>query len=54
MSKRNSLSNSPEATEYVYTRDFDAPLDLVWKVHTEVDHMKHWWDLRVLKCFRPN
>lgn len=25
------------------TRTFDAPLDLVWKAHTETSHLIHWW-----------
>jgi uncharacterized protein YndB with AHSA1/START domain len=29
--------------EIVMTRSFDAPLDLVWEVHTQVEHLKKWW-----------
>jgi uncharacterized protein YndB with AHSA1/START domain len=28
---------------------FDAPLDLVWKAHTECEHQRHWWDRKALK-----
>jgi uncharacterized protein YndB with AHSA1/START domain len=28
---------------FTLTRTFDAPLDLVWKAHTEVEHLRHWW-----------
>jgi uncharacterized protein YndB with AHSA1/START domain len=28
---------------FVITRTFDAPLDLVWKAHTEVGHLEKWW-----------
>lgn len=28
---------------FVISRVFDAPQDTVWKVHTEVQHLKHWW-----------
>lgn len=34
----------PEAaTDFVVTRSFDAPRALVWKVYTEIEHLKHWW-----------
>jgi len=29
--------------EFVITRSFDAPRELMWKVWTELDHMKHWF-----------
>lgn len=29
--------------EFVLSRTFDAPLELVWKAHTEVEHLKQWW-----------
>src|SRR5438445_13708093 len=29
--------------EFVITRVFDAPRDLVWKAFTEPERMKHWW-----------
>jgi uncharacterized protein YndB with AHSA1/START domain len=28
---------------FVISRVFDAPRDLVWKLHTEAEHLKHWW-----------
>lgn len=33
--------NNPQ--EFVISRVFDAPRDLVWKVFTNAEHMKHWW-----------
>jgi uncharacterized protein YndB with AHSA1/START domain len=33
--------NNPQ--EFVISRVFDAPRDLVWKVFTDPEHMKHWW-----------
>lgn len=30
-------------TEIVMSRSFDAPLDLVWAVHTEFEHLRKWW-----------
>ncbi len=31
------------AEEFVITRVFGAPRDLVFKVHTECERLKHWW-----------
>jgi uncharacterized protein YndB with AHSA1/START domain len=32
-----------DAVEIVQTRTFDAPLALVWRVWTEVEHRNQWW-----------
>jgi len=39
------VEKSKEMTgkEFVIARVFDAPRDLVFKVCTEAEHMKHWW-----------
>ncbi len=29
--------------DFVISRVFDAPRELVWKVHTDCEHLKHWW-----------
>lgn len=29
--------------EFVLSRTFDAPKDLVWEVYTKAEHLKHWW-----------
>ena len=29
--------------EFVVTRSFAAPRDLVWRAHTEVERLKQWW-----------
>ena len=34
---------APAAKEFVLTRVFDAPRDLVWKAFTDPERMKHWW-----------
>lgn len=57
--KRNSSVTKPEKGEFVISRVFDAPRELVWKACTEPEHMKHWWGpkgftVRVAKMdFRP-
>ena len=37
MDERNNLE------EFVITRVFDAPRDLVWKAFTEPKRLKEWW-----------
>lgn len=32
-----------EPRPFTISRTFDAPRDLVWKVHAEIEHLKHWW-----------
>lgn len=32
-----------DAKEFVFERTLNAPLDLVWKVHTEPDFLMSWW-----------
>src|SRR2546426_146985 len=36
---------APDAVcrEFVITRVFDAPRELVWKAYTEAAHLQHWW-----------
>jgi uncharacterized protein YndB with AHSA1/START domain len=39
--------------EFVITRTFDAPRDLVWRAFTEAEHLKHWWGpkgFKMLSC----
>ena len=30
-------------SDFVISRVFDAPRDLVWKCFTDPEHMQHWW-----------
>ena len=32
-----------KTTEFVISRVFDAPRELVWKCFTDPEHMKQWW-----------
>jgi uncharacterized protein YndB with AHSA1/START domain len=34
---------APGSNAFVISRSFDAPRDLIWKVWTEREHLKHWW-----------
>jgi len=41
MPTNNAAAES--ADEFVISRVFDAPRNLVWKLWTEEKHLKHWW-----------
>jgi len=59
MDARNDATKKAADQEFVISRVFDAPRDLVWKAFTDPEHMKHWWGpkgftVRVAKMdFRP-
>ena len=39
--------------EFVITREFKAPLALIWKVQTEAEHLAKWWGpkgFKMLSC----
>jgi uncharacterized protein YndB with AHSA1/START domain len=38
--------------EFKLVRVINAPLDLVWKVHTEAGHLLHWWGPKELKMVK--
>jgi uncharacterized protein YndB with AHSA1/START domain len=41
------MTESTDATrEIASTRVFDAPRELVWRMWTEPEHIKHWWGPR--------
>jgi uncharacterized protein YndB with AHSA1/START domain len=47
-----ALKAGPSA-EFVISRVFDAPRDLVWRVFTQAEHLKHWWGpkgFKMLSC----
>jgi uncharacterized protein YndB with AHSA1/START domain len=37
------VAEESNSQEFVISRVFDAPRDLVWKVFTDPEHMKQWW-----------
>ena len=39
----NTTTLDTATTEFVITRDFDAPRDLVWKAWTEQERLAKWW-----------
>ncbi len=54
-----AINPVPAADEFVLSRTFDAPRDLVWKAFTDPEHMQHWWGPKGFKArvakmeFRP-
>jgi uncharacterized protein YndB with AHSA1/START domain len=51
--KSNPAPNAAACREFVITRTFDAPRDLVWRAFTEAEHLKHWWGpkgFKMLSC----
>lgn len=43
MAAENSPATEPAGQEFVISRTFDAPRELVWKAFTDPERMKHWW-----------
>ncbi len=43
MAKATNLSTEPEDRDFVISRIFDAPRDLVWKAWTEPERLAQWW-----------
>ncbi|MFM8593819.1 MAG: hypothetical protein ACKOCK_05440 [Chloroflexota bacterium] len=33
----------PTVEPFVFSRTYDAPLDLVWAAWSNCDHMEKWW-----------
>ncbi len=39
----NAHQSDAKSADFVISRVFDAPRDLVWKAFTDPEHMKQWW-----------
>jgi uncharacterized protein YndB with AHSA1/START domain len=37
------VSTATKSADFVISRVFDAPRELVWKAFTDPEHMKQWW-----------
>jgi uncharacterized protein YndB with AHSA1/START domain len=37
------IPSTGSADDFIISRVFDAPRDLIWKLWTEENHLKHWW-----------
>lgn len=59
MSPKNDLAPEASTREFVVTRVFDAPRELVFRAWSEAEHLAHWWGpkgcaIQVLSLdFRP-
>lgn len=42
----DTATKSATDVEIHFSRTVDAPRDLVWKMWTEAEHLKHWWSPR--------
>ena len=38
-----SRGTNAAGLEFTFTRDLDAPRELVWRAFTEPEHLRHWW-----------
>ena len=43
MSKTNDPSNIENKDELIIKRMLNAPIELVWEVHSQPEHLKNWW-----------
>ena len=43
MANSNVVKNDTADRELIIARTLDAPVELVWEVFTNPDHIKHWW-----------
>jgi uncharacterized protein YndB with AHSA1/START domain len=39
----NTSDTASQSGDFVISRTFDAPRELVWKCFTDPERMKHWW-----------
>jgi len=37
------MNVATKSADFVISRVFDAPREVVWKAFTDPEHMKHWW-----------
>jgi uncharacterized protein YndB with AHSA1/START domain len=53
MGESNARAGAATQREFMLTRVFDAPRELVWKAFTEAERLKHWWGpkgFKMLSC----
>lgn len=49
--ERSSAASSTELREFVISREFDAPRDLMWRAWTESDRLAQWFGPKGAKIF---
>lgn len=42
----SAVITTPNDTDIVITREFNAPRQLVWEAFTKAEHVRNWWGLR--------
>ena len=47
----NKSETAAKRPDFVISRVFDAPRDLVWKAFTDPERMKHWWGPKGFSVF---
>ena len=47
-------STKTESKDFVISRVFDAPRDLLWQCFTDPEHMKRWWGPKGFKIIASN
>jgi uncharacterized protein YndB with AHSA1/START domain len=45
-------AGATQSKDFVLTRVFDAPRDLLWKCFTDPERMKHWWGPKGVKVVK--
>ena len=46
-----ATTDTVQSKDFVLSRTFDAPRELVWKCFTDPERMKHWWGPKGFKVF---
>jgi uncharacterized protein YndB with AHSA1/START domain len=54
MSEKNQTANETVERGFSITREFNAPLDLLWAVHTEPAHLMNWWGPKGFKMLKAD
>ena len=44
-------ADTATSPDFVISRVFDAPRELVWSAFTEADHLRHWWGPKGFSVF---
>jgi uncharacterized protein YndB with AHSA1/START domain len=50
----NTSATEASHNDFVITRVFDAPRDLVWRAWTDPERMRHWWGPKGFTVFSSN
>lgn len=48
------MAGTAARKDFVISRVFDAPRDILWRCFTQVEHLKQWWGPKGVKIARAN